>query len=388
MPRSPQHNRIFAGFSRPNYTIVPDELFDELLPVLSGAELKVLLYIIRRTFGFKREADSISLSQMLTGITTHDGRVLDRGAGLSKPTLLQALRSLQEQGIILAQRRRSVDRGDEPTVYQLCMAGETPGQTFIPPVVKKVDQGGGQEIYPGPWTKNLTTQKTGSQETVKQHTDQSSKTSKRSRKTELEDAAPRDGKRAAVVGGAGATRIRSARGKTQATAGGFTPMQALLIDEGHRYQNTPTVLPEGPTGAVAARQRTNTPCEDGAPARADSERGGQHVSTARRRTRAAAIVAETSAETPQLDVAVESVTSKLGDWRHLRSNLTQARHLLAEFGVSEQELAEILHQAASRTREAAPHKPMAYCFTVARQVLESRPKRKDLVGKYAHLVRS
>jgi hypothetical protein len=32
----------FAGFSSPNYTPVPDELFDDLLPVLSGAEVKVL----------------------------------------------------------------------------------------------------------------------------------------------------------------------------------------------------------------------------------------------------------------------------------------------------------------------------------------------------------
>jgi hypothetical protein len=52
----------FRGFLSPNYTSVPDELFDELLPELSGSELKVLLYIIRRTFGFKRDADTISLS--------------------------------------------------------------------------------------------------------------------------------------------------------------------------------------------------------------------------------------------------------------------------------------------------------------------------------------
>src|SRR3954465_5970122 len=85
----------FRGFSGPNYTPVPDELFDELLVELSGAELKVLLYIIRRTFGFKRDSDNISLSQMLNGIRTQDGRALDRGVGLSKKTLLHALRTLR-----------------------------------------------------------------------------------------------------------------------------------------------------------------------------------------------------------------------------------------------------------------------------------------------------
>ena len=84
----------FRGYSSPNYTPVPDELFDEQLPDLSGAELKVLLYVIRRTFGFKRESDNISLSQMLNGLRTRDGRVLDRGVGLSKKTLLQAIKSL------------------------------------------------------------------------------------------------------------------------------------------------------------------------------------------------------------------------------------------------------------------------------------------------------
>src|SRR5687767_7777107 len=84
----------FPGFRSPNYTMVPDEIFDQLLVELTGAELKVLLYIVRRTFGFKRESDTISLSQMLNGIATRDGRVLDRGVGLSKKTLLDALRSL------------------------------------------------------------------------------------------------------------------------------------------------------------------------------------------------------------------------------------------------------------------------------------------------------
>ena len=35
----------FKGFVSPRYTQVPDALFDELMAYLSGAELKVLLYI-------------------------------------------------------------------------------------------------------------------------------------------------------------------------------------------------------------------------------------------------------------------------------------------------------------------------------------------------------
>ncbi len=45
---------------RPTTTPVPDEIFDEWLAVLGHAELRVLLYIVRRTFGFdKRGGDTI-----------------------------------------------------------------------------------------------------------------------------------------------------------------------------------------------------------------------------------------------------------------------------------------------------------------------------------------
>src|SRR4051812_5930736 len=107
-----QQTWIFAGVTSPNTTQVPDQYLDELLPVLSGGELKVLLYITRRTFGFKKDSDNISLSQMLHGIETRDGRILDRGVGLSKKTLLQALRSLEDHNIIQTQRRQSPEKGN------------------------------------------------------------------------------------------------------------------------------------------------------------------------------------------------------------------------------------------------------------------------------------
>lgn len=166
MPEDTTTPPPFRGFQSPRYTMVPDELFDELLASLSGAELKVLLYIIRRTFGFKRDADAISLSQMLSGITTKDGRVLDRGSGLSKPTLLSVLRSLLAKNIIETERRRSAVRGDEPTVYRLKFVTPAPQNEATPPVVKKV--------YHPPVVKKLihpVVKKSTPQETVLQNTD-------------------------------------------------------------------------------------------------------------------------------------------------------------------------------------------------------------------------
>ena len=109
----------FAGYSTPNTTQIPDEFLDYQMAFLSGAEVKVMLYIFRRTLGFKRHSDNISLNQLLGGIVKRDGVRLDNGTGLSKSTLLGALKSLVEKRLILIEQRQSDDRGNEPSTYRL-----------------------------------------------------------------------------------------------------------------------------------------------------------------------------------------------------------------------------------------------------------------------------
>ena len=119
----------FEGFDEPNYTMVPDQVFDALLPDLSLPELKVLLYITRRTFGFKKRSDSISLAQLIDGIRTRDGRVLDRGTGLSRSSVRRGINGLLEKGVIIAMQNSSPDRGSQPTSYALRFKGEVQPRT-------------------------------------------------------------------------------------------------------------------------------------------------------------------------------------------------------------------------------------------------------------------
>ena len=112
MRKSPKDAQLspvatFPGFRSPTTTPVPDELFDHLLHTLSGAELKVTMYIVRRTFGFKKDQDDISLSQMIGGIVTKEGKVLDHGTGLSKDSVTKAVKTLAEKGVITRNRRQS-----------------------------------------------------------------------------------------------------------------------------------------------------------------------------------------------------------------------------------------------------------------------------------------
>jgi phage replication O-like protein O len=114
----------FQGFQLPNTTQIPNQVFDTLMSHLSGGELKVLLYICRRTFGFRKDSDSISLSQIAKGITTKAGRVLDQGTGLSKRQVQRALRVLESRKVILVERKVDESGSNEINTYRLNVRGE------------------------------------------------------------------------------------------------------------------------------------------------------------------------------------------------------------------------------------------------------------------------
>lgn len=78
----------------PNSTPVPNIYFDQILYLLTASEQSVLLYLCRRTFGFHRAKECISLKQFCDGKFTKDGRQLDHGTALSRNTVKKAIKSL------------------------------------------------------------------------------------------------------------------------------------------------------------------------------------------------------------------------------------------------------------------------------------------------------
>jgi hypothetical protein len=149
----------FQGFAYPTTTPTPDLLFDHIMPELNEGELKVLLYIIRRTYGFKKQSDEISLAQMVEGIVTKEGNILDRGTGLSKKTVMAALRSLKDKNLIEATRNRDEERGNLPTSYRLKLST---------PLGEESTPRGGENFTPRARGKNYPIQQTVFQQTVKQ----------------------------------------------------------------------------------------------------------------------------------------------------------------------------------------------------------------------------
>jgi hypothetical protein len=117
----------FRGFFKPNTTPTPDEIFDRFLTALTHGELKVLLYIVRRTYGFKKESDAISLKQICEGIRKRDGEQLDSGTGLERRSAIRVVKSLEAKGIIRVQRVRTEDGYNAINVYSLHFRGGEAG---------------------------------------------------------------------------------------------------------------------------------------------------------------------------------------------------------------------------------------------------------------------
>ena len=49
----------------PNYTQIPNVFFDNIMSKINGSEFKVLMAISRKTFGWHKEIDRISYSQIM-----------------------------------------------------------------------------------------------------------------------------------------------------------------------------------------------------------------------------------------------------------------------------------------------------------------------------------
>jgi len=138
----------FSGFESPNYTPVPDEVFDRLLARLTGAETKVLLYIIRRTFGFKKGSDRISKSQLESGIIRTNGEVIDYGTGLSRRAVRLAVQSLVDKKVLLKKSVFSAVKGNEATEYALNVKRTNPWVNSTQGGGKKVPKPLGIEVPP------------------------------------------------------------------------------------------------------------------------------------------------------------------------------------------------------------------------------------------------
>jgi len=148
---SPPATWTFAGVETLNGTQIPDAYFDEVMAPLGPSAFTVLMYVARRTFGFKRHSDQISLDQICHGIVTTavrdaDGAVvkparrLDHGTGLAKSTVVRALDRLIAAGLLRKRHNTDPRRGQLANTYGIVFkdpAATTPTTPMSPALPDK-----------------------------------------------------------------------------------------------------------------------------------------------------------------------------------------------------------------------------------------------------------
>jgi phage replication O-like protein O len=97
-------------FQKPNYSQIPNEFFDKMIPILKEGEMRVLLIIMRQTFGWKKEWDRISISQLM------------KKTGMERMAVLRSVNSLIENNIV--RKHKEGNPGEERVSYHLIVENE------------------------------------------------------------------------------------------------------------------------------------------------------------------------------------------------------------------------------------------------------------------------
>lgn len=307
---------LFAGFDSPRYTPTPDQIFDELLApgLLTEAELRVLLYIVRRTFGWKKELDNISLSQITGGIVKRDGTRLDFGAGVAKSSAVRAIKGLVDKGIILARHNFREDGGSDVTTFALRMRDPedpTYGNGMASPGTKK------ESNHP-----------------VSRHETRGSST--------VEHGGSRDETAWGSIAKQGGSR--------NGTGAGRAAKQAPVRQRDTQHPSVQQIEEQQMDDSNRLSQRKFEGKENG----------------------------ETNTlYSPYIAAVVTDFSDELGDSNHTVANVTQTLRLWGISGVEEAEFVEMLYEAKRRTRlyqgkqgAKGLQNKMAYFFTVLRDVIE------------------
>lgn len=108
----------------PNYTQIPNVIFDHWMNVLSLAEFTILLCICRKTFGWHKYQDKISFKQ------------IEKMTGLARSCVIKNINLLMERGLINRIKNIRNDGGDDNNQYEvIVLQKDTPSPFKEPPPV-------------------------------------------------------------------------------------------------------------------------------------------------------------------------------------------------------------------------------------------------------------
>jgi len=136
------------------YTKIANEIMESLAKIrIPGEAMQILLFILRKTYGWGKKDDRISLSQFV------------EGTGLKKPTLCKAINKLKKLNLIITQKGNLTY-----TTYCINKRYKTwiplPKKVTLPKKVKGITQKGNKSLPKKVHTKETNTKETNTKETI------------------------------------------------------------------------------------------------------------------------------------------------------------------------------------------------------------------------------
>ena len=121
-----------TGYTKPNYTQLPNALLDIHMPHMKEAELRVVLAIARATFGWHKTQDKLSITQLM------------EKTGLTRQGVVNGIQSGVERGVI---KREESGMG---FIYSLVVEDELVNEIdyLAPKLVNEIDQSTKQTSQP------------------------------------------------------------------------------------------------------------------------------------------------------------------------------------------------------------------------------------------------
>jgi len=97
-----QAGNPFPGFDPPteNWSKLPHALIESLPAIETVSELKVILYILRHTWGFQEDQRRISVDEFANGRRKKNSGRVDGGTGLSVNAVRDGLKRAMSHGFI------------------------------------------------------------------------------------------------------------------------------------------------------------------------------------------------------------------------------------------------------------------------------------------------
>ena len=107
------------NINKPNFTQIPNIIFEYWMAVLTHAEFKLLLCICRKTFGWHREYTHISLKK------------LEEMTGISRGKIPEMMKTLIDHGLVIKLERISEDGDSASNEYSINVLDEEVGDQVV-----------------------------------------------------------------------------------------------------------------------------------------------------------------------------------------------------------------------------------------------------------------